>query len=941
MPDNIQNLVDIHKLARLPDTDAVRRTGNAYALNDSGKICGLSLSGSQIKSLVLDESADALVHLYLNDNKDLREVRFALPLPKLRLLYLSRCALTSFGLPPGYMALEQLYLQDNQLTALTFQGDCPALALLDASKNKLTDFRLPAGFGKLAYLYLRENEIEGLDIVQILPLLNTLDLDKNGIKYLPDSIKNQIIDADAALEALYLGGNVPKDIPKFFLGNGGMYSKKNCIEDASIWFRELKDNESEQNKVVKLMLTGNGNAGKSTLLCALQNGACTCKPDHKTTHGIQIATIEKAGIAYNVWDFGGQEVYHGTHRLFMESEALQVILFDPETETLARDGKRVQDRANEEQVLHHQMAYWFSTTKELSPGSRFFIVQNKKDMLPQVDKEIEKFAGAEGAKFLHVGAKTGQDLDELEFYLKKEAQTLPEFEMWMPASWIKVRQFFIDNLKKEKESIKLLEKNEFLQLCADHGVSEKSRPLLLEYLHHSGFLYRHSNLGGQIIADQSWALEAIYKPLDREKDHYQEFRNYKGLIRLNRLFQVFGDSYTVEQKWLFLSFMESCGLCFQLNNKPWQETRDLSDLYVFPEFLRPEKPQDVVDLWKRAKEVYTLRYQFPWINYFVIQSFIATLGRKTKTENIWRYGIHVQTEEGWFKVELDYDQKALVLSIENSAINHWLKSIIEAIPLKRDLGKWEIAGPDGHFSDFDFENWQKQQKEKMGEERMRGELEGENETIEKRLEDKFQQLDRQVILFLSASPAAKKISCGEEFMHIYYGIEEYRKRGICEVEVQLNITSDEMSNVIRKYTPTIVHYCGHGEEVNPDNPRSKGLLFMSDDHTGTKVMDSLMLEKIFASIKERNPRLEVVLLNACYTEPQAAAISKHNIFAIGTSEQIGSLAARKFAVGFYTEYFRKKDVKAGIRFGKEKGTTENIDIDKLIDLFYHGEKINI
>lgn len=940
MPETIRNLLHKYQLAHQPDTDSVRRKGNSYAERD-GKIIALSLSGKDdLNELLLDESCSALEHLYLNDNTHLEKVAFSTPLPRLKMLYLSRCGLTDFRLPAGCHVLEQLYIANNQLATVELEGDCPALKLLDVSGNKLTHFVLLSGFDNLAYLYLSNNQIEEITLKCTLDSLNTLDLDKNRLQHLPTQIRNLIIASQSELEALYLGGNAPKDIPKFFLGDGGRYSKKNCLNDARIWFSELLTFPSEPNRVIKLMFTGNGNAGKSTLLCALENGKCS--HDHLTTHGIRMETVEKSGIVYNVWDFGGQEVYHGTHRLFMQSEALQVILFDPETEKLARDGKRVKDRANDEQVMHHPLDYWYETTRDLSPGSCFFIVQNKKGLLPTIDSAISQYAETKGVKFLHIDAKDGIDLDDLEHFLKKSAKALPDFEMMMPSSWIKARQFFIDNARNWESSVKLLSQSEFNDLCEENKVPEHSRNLLLDYLHHSGFLYRHEKLGDWIIADQRWALEAIYKPLDRDKPHYQEFRNYQGKIRVNRLFEVFGSQYEPEHKWLFLSFMESCGLCFQLNNKPWQEGRDLSDVYVFPEFLSPNQSRDVADLWKRAKEVHLLRYRFQWINYFVIQSFIATLGRKTETEHIWRYGIHVQTEDGWFKAELDEDQKEIRVYIENSAMDQWLPAILEAIYVKRELGEWEISDSNGKFVDFDLEKWQQQRKEKnLHPERSGMPEEARNEPIEKRLDNVIQKLDRQVVLFMSASPAAAKLSCGNEFMHLTQKLcYDNRMKGKIEIIPEMNITTDEMSDKIREYMPTIIHFCGHGEELNKDAPEESGLLFISDDHTGTKVMDAAKLNTIFGLIKERNPLLEAVVLNACYSEPQAEVLSKHNIYAVGTSAKIGSLAARKFAVGFYSEYFLAKDIVASVKFGWEKGATEISNINQLVHLFYQGKKIN-
>ena len=152
--------------------------------------------------------------------------------------------------------------------------------------------------------------------------------------------------------------------------------------------------------------------------------------------------------------------------------------------------------------------------------------------------------------------------------------------------------------------------------------------------------------------------------------------------------------------------MKSCGLCFQLNNKPWQENKNESDVYVFPEFLPDAKPDEVARFWDaNAREVHILRYRLPWLNYYVIQSFIAALGRKTETRNFWRYGIQVCTPQGWFKAELDYAQKALLLHIEKRAMAEWLSPVLEELPVSPGNSGWEISADGREFEPFDAKTW--------------------------------------------------------------------------------------------------------------------------------------------------------------------------------------------------------------------------------------------
>ncbi len=921
--------------------DLVRGYENSFSRNAQNQITALSLGNSNIESLELNSEDVALEYLYLSDCKNLKEIKFNVPLPKLTHLYLDGCALNEIVLPDGFLNLEQLYLQNNKLLKITFMGNCEKLQLIDASKNALTEFELKYDFEGLKYLYLNDNK-EMVDLnVSYSSALNTLSLKNTKLINLP---QNLILSEN--LKTLYASGNSPKNIPKLFLGDAVSYASYNSIKEARIWFKELADFPSEKNKIVKLMLTGNGNAGKSSILIALKEGKCV--HDQGSTHGIDTDVVQvdvignsKSSIEFNVWDFGGQEVYHGTHRIFMESEALQVIVFDPETEELARKGTLIKDRDSENEILNHPVEYWYETAYSLSKDSAFIFVQNKSDKFKEEDIKIRDFSKQlNKSDFVQVSAREGTNIKLLRFHLTEGAEGIPDFDMSMPKSWLEVRKYFIDNLKKGECSKKLITKNEFDALCSKSEVNPIAKPLLFKYLHHNGFIYYHSNLGENIIADQRWALEAIYKPLNR-KEHNDEFREQLGgKIRVRRLFETFGSAYKINEKWLFLDFMQSCHLCFQLNNSSEREGKHESDIYVFPEFLPKHKPDIVEAFWQNAPKKYYLRFKLQWLNYFIVQSLISNLGRKTKIENIWRNGIHITTPEGCFKIELDFEEKAILVSIEEKAMARWLEPFLEEVKVNDSKNSWEKSSDGKNYADFSLETWKKN-KEKGDKTQTEFTHSEEKKPLKEVLVEVEQKIDRQVILFCAANPTSQKISFTKEHTHISGELAEKSLRGKFEIIPQSGTTTDKLIDAINEFKPNIIHFCGHGKEENPETGKGGGLIFHDSDYEGESVIDSTKLNKIFARVKAKHAELSIFLLNACYSEPQAKEVSRNNIYAIGTNDKISSQAARLFAVGFYKRYALTNDIKEAVDNGLTQALFKDEEVETLIHLYHNGAEILI
>jgi hypothetical protein len=114
----------------------------------------------------------------------------------------------------------------------------------------------------------------------------------------------------------------------------------------------------------------------------------------------------------------------------------------------------------------------------------------------------------------------------------------------------------------------------------------------------------------------------------------------------------------------------------------------------------------------------------------------------------------------------------------------------------------------------------------------------------------------------------------------------YGKVPICSIGAT---RTKDIQQAMVDFKPQIVHFVGHGAGKD-------GLVF-EDELGQLKLVSSEALANLF---KLFSNCVECVILNACYSQFQADAISQHIDYVIGMSQAIGDRAAISFSVGFYT-----------------------------------------
>lgn len=161
------------------------------------------------------------------------------------------------------------------------------------------------------------------------------------------------------------------------------------------------------------------------------------------------------------------------------------------------------------------------------------------------------------------------------------------------------------------------------------------------------------------------------------------------------------------------------------------------------------------------------------------------------------------------------------------------------------------------------------------------------------------------ILILAANPkGTSPLRLDEEVREIDAGLRRAKKRDQFVLEQRWAVRSRDVQRAMLDVQPQIVHFSGHGVGDG-------GLAF--EDETGqVKFVDAEALAGLFELFADQ---LECVVLNACYSEVQADAITQRINYVIGMNQAIGDRAAIEFTVGFYDALGAGRPVEFAHKFG--------------------------
>ncbi|MEH2224485.1 COR domain-containing protein, partial [Nostoc sp.] len=458
--------------------------------------------------------------------------------------------------------------------------------------------------------------------------LTQLHLSYNQITQIPEAIESL-----PKLKKLDLRGN-PLPISPEILGSS---DNVGSVEDIFNYLQLLRSGEVRPLNEAKLLLIGQGSVGKTSLIERLiRNKYDKNQPQ---TDGLNVETwnvqVNSKYIRLNVWDFGGQEIYHATHQFFLTKRSLYLLVCNC--------------RTSEEE---NRIEYWLKLIESFGGQSPVIIVGNKKDEQPlDINRKAlrEKYPNIQA--IIETSCQDNIGIDELRTAILQQVGKLKEVYDLLPLTWFEVKQ------QLESMPQDFISYNRYIGICHENNITEEqNQDQLIDLLHRLGLVLNfrdHPILKNTNVLKPNWVTEGIYALLSDETLKTET----KGIFTPADLTRILNrERYPKERHGYLIELMKEFELGFELACHP-------------PQFLIAGLlPKDQPDETELHGETLEFQYHYKVLPESIISRFIVITHEKIHNRIYWRSGVMLQYQENneiynIARIKADPEDKKIFITI--------------------------------------------------------------------------------------------------------------------------------------------------------------------------------------------------------------------------------------------------------------------------------------
>lgn len=554
--------------------------------------------------------------------------------------------------------LEFLNVSNNNIEKIIVKNSqkLPKLKVIHLNNNKLTTFNTLTKFSNLEELYLSNNKLNTVTNLKSILTLKTIDLHRNNIRSIKpllnllEKTEINITDSKWKKNTINIKDNPLKE-PNYETINTGKEAVIRYFE--SEW-------KTIVNKEIKLVLVGNSEVGKTTLVKYL-DGEKDLNKSHEATHWMiekDISSkniIKKLGEKCNirVFDFGGQDYYHDTHQIFFTKNTIYFLLWEEKTNNLEirQLHQKVNGKEKNVETQDYPVEYWLESIKHFIKEKSNIIV--KDTIKYEYDSSVlmiqNKVSKADEIKHLNNLALTDEKkypfiYDFINIDILKDKRNLKHFdfllseiinEMKTIGSEILEYQHIIRNKLKDYSEKQILNFKEFTEYCNRNltkKISENEAKDLCSYLKQLGLIFYLPDYS-KIYLNKKWVFDSIYKILDGLFEFYGEF----------------DEKYISHQLGLNSNDGLIAGLLVLMKEFKIIFHNPFNNKYIAPLYL-PKEPSEGVGLFLLENRVPYRRFEY---NGFIHKTFILDFFNKygektigdTKKFYYWKDGLIIKDDK--------------------------------------------------------------------------------------------------------------------------------------------------------------------------------------------------------------------------------------------------------------------------------------------------------
>ena len=662
----------------------------------------------------------------------------------------------------------------------------------------------------------------------------------------------------------------------------------------------------------KVVFIGSGNVGKTSLVNMLVNN--NFDSNQLKTEGIEInnwiIANKKQKINVHIWDFGGQEIMHATHKFFMTERSLYFIVVN----------SREEDRYGEK-----ELDYWLKLVNSYAPNSPIVVVINKCEIHPaNIDKRTYKINYDKIVDFIETSCVNKTGIDELRELTKTLISDLPHVDMLIPESYNKIKNNLVN---MTDDYISYLS---YQQICKKiiPDFKEGSMQALVSLLHDLGIILNFRDdieLEDTQVLNPEWVTQGVYRIINSN-----QLSHSKGVLSLRELGQILNHrKYPRNQHLFIISLMEKFELCYRLP--------DNRDLFFVPSAFGIERPPNII--WDFKK---TLQFQFHYdiLPRSVISRLIVRVHKYIINEKYWKDGILIEKDNNQAFINAEPSNSIIKISVKGK---EKLKETLNYIRFHlEDIHKGykalEIKPQipfEGVLIDYDDlitcdeaeqEEWfiPKLRKKVVIKELINGINLTRTKNIDKLQNENIKMEYKKKILFLASNPSnTGRLRLGEEVREIGEGLIRSKNRDYFHLIQQFAVRPTDLRRTILNEMPNIIHFSGHGtnEITKHGDKEYNGGIILESSEGLSQIVNGEALAKLFSFFAED---IECVILNSCYSIAQAKSINKYISYVIGMKISVSDKAAIAFAIAFYDALGAGRDFEFAFKYAVNSLELEGI-----------------